>query len=213
MVYIIDHLPYSQRFLITGSRADSVAFRLANEVAGKGGQVLYLSRGSLSRPGSEGFPHKADLIDANSRSFQWSVKFLKKIDIVFVNSATELKRIAAIAHTASPAPDLIIVEDFSGIIDPLRTVLRTDHSFQHTALQLRCYLDDAAASISRLNEKKAVKIVIIDDVATTPVASIIGDDAVHLNAIDSSHDTAFVEILRPHGALPVGKFALSPYLT
>ena len=209
---LIQHLPRSSRLLITGSRADSLAFRLANEVASKGGQVLYLSRGSLSRPGSDGFPQKADIIDGSGGPFHWSVKFLKKIDIVFVNSATELKRIVALAHTASPPPDLIIAEDFSGIIDPLRTVSRTDHSFQHTALQLRCFLDDAAAAISRIHEKKRVQVAIIDDSATTPILSIIGDNAVHIHVTDSSHETVFVEILRPQGAQTVGKFALSPYI-
>jgi hypothetical protein len=54
----------------------------------------------------------------------------------------ELKAIIAGLHAFSPRPSLVIIDDFSLIVDPLHSVQRSDPKFLEICLTLGAYLDD-----------------------------------------------------------------------
>lgn len=92
------------------------------------------------------------------------IGILRKIRMIYVSNSTDF-RIFCISFYEIP-PSLIVIEDFSSIIDPLNSTNHTDISFLEAALKLLSYLFDLVDNIEkRLN--RSIKVVITES-STSP---------------------------------------------
>ena len=75
-------------------------------------------------------------------------------------------------HLFTPTPTLIIIEDFSCIIDPLHNVSRKDNLFIDLSLTLLAFIDDAISYLSKNNNSK-ILLLITDECEDTYFMSIV----------------------------------------
>lgn len=145
----------------------AVAFRVANEVAARGGHAIFLRR---NMRGSEqpSVPMRTTLLRRGlacaDDSLRWELRWLQRVDEIQANNMHEFKSALGAAHTLQCIPDLIIAESLSELIDPLYATDHSDFEFLNQALMARCFLDDTAAAMGRMPRciAELPKIIITD---------------------------------------------------
>lgn len=130
----------ASRVLISGQKKTgktSFAFRMAYEAASGGSIVLFVC---LQNKISVNFPLPIDITvtaegDSNlssqseSMMSSWSPAILSRIMFKYVTNTAELKKLFASVHMIQPAPQCVVVDDYTLLIDPMSTVSRQDHQF------------------------------------------------------------------------------------
>jgi hypothetical protein len=134
------------RILILGGSntgKTSVSFRLAYEAAECGGCPIFIcNQAKLELK----LPLDVQYSSSNStepiRFAGMSADILSRIQMKYVTSMNELKAVISGLHAFVPSPTLVIIDDFSLLIDPLHSVPRSDPKFLDIALGMGAYTDD-----------------------------------------------------------------------
>lgn len=138
----------ARNMCIIGSKMSgktNFAFQLARETAEKGSSVLVVC---VAAKLEHKFP--LPLVLEDEKYAYWPHSILNLIDVAYVSSHLELKAQMASLQSLRRRPGLVIIEDLSDIIDPLRSVQRSDPSFLDVASSTLAHISDAVKSINAL---------------------------------------------------------------
>ena len=199
--FIDDIFQSSEWLLLSGAKklTEAVAFRIANELASTiNGNTLFICRDTRQ---GDVLPLRIDAGD-DKYCFKWSPILLKNIDIFHANNSQELKRITALSHTLPTAPDLIIIESLSDIIDPLHSVSHSEYSFQHLLLMIKSFVEDAVRVINRQKlydrfQSTRVRVIITDETIAPMHMGFFGHRSVsHGIVTELSAHSAQIDLLQ-----------------
>ena len=144
--------PAHKSLLIAGpenSGKSSLSFAIAVSEAKEGARVIYIcNRNKIESK----FPLLYDPVNLNIYS---------KIIMRYVSSTYEIKAYLASIHASMQLPAIIIIEDLSLIIDPLRSVSRRDQGFLECVLFIISLIMDTIQYIEK-NTLSSVKLIITD---------------------------------------------------
>lgn len=138
-----NHQQQSNRILICGQKMtgkSSIAFKLAYEIASEGDTVMFIC---FREKMKTNFPSFVTInTELNEKiSSAWLPAVLSRIMIKYVANLQELKKICASIHTIQPrAPQCLIIDDFTLLIDPMSIMSRQDHSFIEVCQMLGVYI-------------------------------------------------------------------------
>lgn len=171
-----------ERLLIIGSRKSgktSIAFHLATEYAGKCKHSLIIcnkSKIETSLPlAIECTPSAATGISSvqykhGTSTFESDPSLLSYIGMKYVGSVHELKAVFAGLHAYAVMPSLIIVEDFSSLVDPFFSMPRNDNQFLSACLGALAIMHDAIDYVNSSGKGRTVdaplQLVITDNCQT-----------------------------------------------
>lgn len=133
------------RMCLLGAKATGkthFAFQLAREYVERGTSVLVITR----REKMSNFPLPFSQ-DTESDSY-WRHSILGAMDMMYPASHIELKQIMASLQCLKRRPALVIVEDLSDIVDPLKLMSRSDYAFLEITASLLAYISDSVQSIN-----------------------------------------------------------------
>ena len=88
-----------------------------------------------------------------------SEEIIEKINMKYVSGFREFKMLMAGLHAFHPKPTVVLIDDFSDILDPLGTTSRSSSAFIDLCIMMAAFIDDALLSCT---DKKAVKLLLTD---------------------------------------------------
>jgi DNA polymerase III delta prime subunit len=133
------------RMCLLGAKATGkthFAFQLAREYVESGNTVLVITR----REKLSSFPLPFSQ-DTESDSY-WRHLTLGAMDMMYPASHIELMQMMASLQCLKRRPSLVIIEDLSDIVDPLRLMSRTDYAFLEITASVLAYISDSVQSIN-----------------------------------------------------------------
>eukprot|EP01041_Mallomonas_annulata_P003454 gene3454-6875_t len=146
-------IPY-RRLAIVGAEKSgktSLAFAFATEAANKNKNVLFVCNKNKIE---SNFPHVLHME---------SIRGLSNIRMQYVSCVQDLKVLCmSISVSYGVLPTVIVIEDLSRIIDPLRAVQRNDLLFLETALSIVSYVNDIRRYIEETSQAQ-VQLIITDE--------------------------------------------------
>ena len=155
------------RYLIQGdsmSGKSSIAFRVAYEVAERGGSPLLICNRMKLESSFPLYCSMGEDLDASISSQNlWRPEVLSKIDIKYISTTAELKKIMAAIHCFRNLPSLIVIEDLSLLVDPARLVARNDPAFIEKIIQLAAFIDDAIKFIECRFDDAQIRLMVVDE--------------------------------------------------
>jgi hypothetical protein len=131
------------RVLITGGNnvgKTSLAFALAYENAENGGTPLFICNATKLEAKLPLYVSTSSSGDAGG--VRMAPEVLSRISMKYVASMNELKAMLAGLHAFAPPPSLVLIDDFTLLVDPLHSVQRSDPKFLEICITLGAFLDD-----------------------------------------------------------------------
>lgn len=148
-------------------------FRIMNDYAADEKRCLFI--GNKSKTETQ-FPLFLNIIAKGCAEFvasDWDMSKLKNIDMNYISSLVELKKLFASAHLWKMIPDVIVIEDLSSLIDPLFSVARNDISFLSVCLHACSLIEDSLRHVERTHGKH-IQIIITDNCMDEQFLHIMG---------------------------------------
>jgi hypothetical protein len=163
----------------------SLAFKLACEEAAVGGTPLFICNQTKLEAKLPMTVQNAS--DGGSNKF--APEILARIQMKYVSSMNELKAVIAGLHAFVPSPSLVIIDDFSLIVDPLHSVQRSDPKFLEICLTLGAYVDDVLTFMATMRTAGS-------SANTSNSTSSAGMHRLELLITDSCEDASFLSVLQ-----------------
>lgn len=166
------------RVLLVGAGSSgktSLAFKIAYDCAAEGGSPWFICNQTkiegklptivITDHGS-GNDNGGNSGVSSVSSAKMMPEILSRISMKYVSSMNELKAVFSGLHALTPTPSLIVIDDFSMLVDPLHSIQRSDPKFLEICITLGAYLNDAIAFVTCSNKDLhstfPVRVVVTD---------------------------------------------------
>ena len=150
----------------TDSFKTTLAFGISVDAASKSLECLYICNKSKIE---SKFPRIISESTSNIGT-KLDLSVLGKVAMKYVGNFQDLKVLFAGLHAFVPIPDIIIIEDFSQLIDPFNATSKNDSSFLDICLNIIAIIHDAIKYIEA-KSNKIIQLVITDNCVLEPYIS------------------------------------------